>query len=68
MGDTGLEHPPLTPSKPSILKGADAKSDARDAPKSVDDPALMEVIVAWPRLSDEVRERIRAIIAEAVTR
>jgi len=58
MGDTGLEHNAITPSKTPIQQNSGAKSGALN--DEIEDD-LAEIIAAWPRLSIDVRQEIKAL-------
>jgi len=62
VDDTGLEHSPLTVSKSAILRGGDAKSDARRAPEHIYCRELAEIAAVWPGLPDTIRSAIVAIV------
>jgi len=62
LGDTGLEHTPLTQSKTPILTSGSAKSDAQSAPKAVEYPDLDAVVKAWPELPECIKAAINALI------
>jgi len=48
--------------KTSILPCGSAKSDARDAPKAVQDPDLDKIIEIWPELADHIGAAIKALV------
>ena len=62
MGRVGHEHPPLTVSKTAISEKGGAKSDAHDAPNTVQDPDLARLITAWPTLADHIKTEINRLI------
>ena len=62
MGRVGHEHPPLTVSKTAISGKCGAKSDAHDAPNTIQDPDLAAVVKAWPDLPEQTRRAIKALI------
>jgi hypothetical protein len=62
MGDAGLEHPPLTPSRTPISTSGGAKSDARDAPNPIQDPDLAALVKAWPGLPGHIKAAVRTLI------
>ena len=65
MGDTGLEHPPLTPPKTPISQTPRAESGALDGEKSSPDPDLAKVVEAWPELPGHIKAAIKALIESA---
>ena len=62
MGDAGLEHPPLTPSKTPILASGGAKSDAPHAPKPPQDSDFAALVKAWPNLPGHIKAAIKALV------
>ena len=62
IGDAGVEHPRLAPSRTAISRGSGAKSGARDAPNPVRDPDLDEITAAWPGLSNRTKTQIKGFI------
>ena len=67
METKGIEHPPLALSKKPISDKGDAKSDARHAPKQVNDrdklpPDLAETVAAWPELPGHIKAAIMALV------
>ncbi len=62
MGRIGLEHPPLKPPRTAISTSGGAKSDARDAPKPVQDPDLTNIMVAWPELPEHIKAAVKALV------
>ena len=61
MGDTGLEHPPLAPSKTPISVLGGAQPDARNARASTPDAELAEIVAIWPRMSKYIKGAIKAL-------
>ena len=62
---------PLALSKTAIPEEGGAKSDARLAPKQVNDPKidtpnlppdLAEIVTAWPDLPEHIREAIKMLV------
>ena len=64
MGRVGHEHPPLTVSKTPISAKGGAKSDAHDAPNTIQDPDLAEVVKVWSDLPEDIRTAIKSLIEE----
>jgi hypothetical protein len=65
VGDTGREHPPLEQLKTPISTSICAKSDARNAPstsQNPQDPNLAKVVERWPNLSEHIKLAINALI------
>jgi len=62
MGRAGHEHPPLTGSKTLISGSSGAKSDAHDAPNTIQDSDLAEIVRLWPDLPKDTRTAIKALI------
>jgi hypothetical protein len=72
VGDTGLEHPPLSPGKTGVSKTRGNKSGNNrpdsgtpTPPTTPDDPALGRVVQAWPDLPAAVRAGIVAMVDAA---
>jgi hypothetical protein len=59
VGRGGIEHQPEMSEKGEVMCGAGAESGARPA---VSDSDLTEVMLAWPKLSADVRARVVRII------
>jgi len=62
MGDEGIEHPPLTPSRRPISPDVSANSGAHDAPNYIQDPDLALVVDRWPTLPEHFKAAIRALV------
>jgi hypothetical protein len=65
MGDAGREHSPLEQSKTPISTTGGAKSDARNAPTSTQDPDLVLVIERWPKLPEYFKATIKTLVKVA---
>ena len=65
MGRVGFEHPPLAPPKTSISAEAGAESGALDAPKTIPDAALSEIVEVWPKLPEHIRAAVLTLIHSA---
>jgi hypothetical protein len=62
MGDEGIEHPPLAPSKTPILETPSAKNGAPKDENTPLDPDLALIQNRWPQLPEAVRSAILAIV------
>jgi cellobiose-specific phosphotransferase system component IIA len=62
MGDIGPEQSPLTLSKTAILSSGGAKSDAHDAPDSIRDPNLAQIVDCWPMLPEHIKAAMKALV------
>jgi len=69
MGDTGLEQPSKTPTKPHVCDRRGTESGTPDARPASDtppaDPGLARLITAWPDLPPTIRAAIAAMVATA---
>lgn len=62
MGDTGLEHAPLTPSKTPISENERAESGAHNDRDAPEDPDLAFILDQWPSLPEKTRRSIMALV------
>ena len=67
MGATGLEHLAKTPGKTSVSNSSGAESGAVVDEIGPIDPDLRRIVEAWPRLTEDVKEDLLAMI-NATTR
>lgn len=65
LGDTGLEHTPLTLSKTAISEEDGAKLGARDAPSPLQDPDLTLLVERWPALPEYIKAAIKTLVQSA---
>ena len=61
MGDTGLEHPALTPSKPPISATPRTESGTVDDRPCQEDPDLAYVARYWPKLPTHIKAAIKTL-------
>ena len=58
MGDTGPQHPQNTTEKPNISQQGGAYLGAFD-------PQLTQIIEAWPRLGESLRDAVLCIVSNS---
>lgn len=62
MGDTGLEHPGLTPPITPISGKPCAESGALDNQSPPSDPDLNRLNQAWPDLPEHIKQQINGLV------
>ena len=66
MEDRGLEHTANSPGKTHVSESGGAESGAVDAENGPIDPDLQHIIIAWPHLSEDVRETVIRTVNDAM--
>ena len=62
MGPVGFEHTPLKASKILISTSGGAKSDALDAPKTIQDSDIDNIVKIWPELPRYIKAAINTYL------
>jgi hypothetical protein len=62
MGDTGLEHTPLTAPKSPISEKRQKNGTESGTREPDSDPDLAKIVAAWPDLPDDVKRKILHLV------